>query len=378
MNQGFSHKQDKISGVQDVRIEQRGGLGLITLHRPEALNALNLEMIRQIAGALDRWQRDPSVQAVFFRGSGERAFCAGGDLKLFHQAGMSLRKGEVDSRVPAVFFAEEYSLNRQIFHYPKPTVAFMNGITMGGGFGLAGNCAHRIVTEKTVFAMPEVGIGFFPDVGSVYHLLRCPAGVGNYLALTGERLTGAEVMQAGLGDYYVPRENESNIIEQLQKPSLNDREIRAVIDSFALGSLPDTDFSRHMPLIARIFEAPDVMNIFKLLAQDGSPWASAVFDLMKTRSPASVMVTAEHLAGAQGQEFDDVIRTDFILAQRFIERMDLYEGIRAVLIEKGSKPQWDPARFEDIAPADVAQYFKPTGYDLDDVQIFASDVILLT
>lgn len=364
--------------MPEILFEQKGVLGLVTLNRPAALNALTLEMIRQMAGTLRRWQRDPSVHAVFFKGAGDRAFCAGGDLKQFHRAGMNFRRGQVDLRIPSVFFAEEYSLNRQIFHYPKPTVAFMNGITMGGGFGIAGNCAHRIATEKTVFAMPEVGIGFFPDVGSVYHLLRCPPGIGSYLALTGARLASYDLMHAQLADYFVPQENEANILEELQKPGIAGPAVRAAIAGFSVKAVPPTEFSGNMGKIGGIFEAPDVAAILKTLAQDGSPWARETFDLMRSRSPASVMVTAEHLARSAGQDFDDVIRTDYILSQRFIERMDLYEGIRAVLIDKDNAPQWNPAAFEALTPADIGQYFRPTPHQLDDVQIFADDVILLT
>ena len=154
--------------VSDIR----GSLGVITLNRPEALNALTLDMIRSIAVTLKRWQHDDAVKAVLFLGAGERAFCAGGDIKSFHSAGMAYRRGEVDLKVSALFFAEEYSLNKHIFHYPKPTIAVMDGITMGGGYGIAGHCKHRLATKNTVFAMPEVGIGFFPDIGSVYHLLK--------------------------------------------------------------------------------------------------------------------------------------------------------------------------------------------------------------
>jgi enoyl-CoA hydratase len=362
MNQGFSG--------DEVLIGQQGTLGVITLNRPKALNALSLEMIRQIAAALQKWEKDASVAMVLFVGAGERAFCAGGDLKIFHRAGMDYRKGVVPPVVPSVFFAEEYSLNRQIFHYPKPTIAFMNGITMGGGFGIAGNCQHKIATEKTVFAMPETGIGFFPDVGSVYHLLRTPGSFGHYLALTGKQIGPGDMLHARLADFYMPTAALDDLIGKLKK---SDGKIPLVILAWLAQPNPEPEMFRiHGDEIDAVFDFPAIHEIMTVLEQNPSAFSISTRDILRKRSPSSLAVTARHLDKSRGKSFDDIIRTDFILAQHFLARMDLYEGIRAALIERDNAPCWDPVSLEAVSDDYVRRYFQPTGRNLDDVQIFAA------
>jgi enoyl-CoA hydratase len=359
MNQGFSE--------HEVLIERRGGLGLITLNRPKALNALSLEMIRQISAALRRWENDPGIRTVLFRGTGPRAFSAGGDLKIFHRAGMDFRRGLVHPRVPAMFFAEEYSLNRQIFHYGKPTAAFMNGITMGGGFGIGGNCKYRIATDKTWFAMPETGIGFFPDVGSVYHLLRSPGHMGRYLGLMAAQVGPGDMLAANLAGYYMSSSAEQKLVDGLQAQD-PETVIGALSEPYPEGEV----FLKHAAKIEATFGHNDVRQIFAALTKDGSEWAAAALEVLRKRSPASVLVTAAHFEQSEGRDFDDIIHMDFILAQRFLERMDLYEGIRAVLIDRDNEPRWNPPVLEDMTRDDVRRYFEPTGYHLNDVKIFAS------
>ncbi|MCC7305455.1 MAG: enoyl-CoA hydratase/isomerase family protein [Alphaproteobacteria bacterium] len=356
---------------EEVLIERKGPLGVITLNRPAALNALTLEMIRQVSDALRMWQKDNGIISVLFLGAGERAFSAGGDLKALYRVGMDYRRGNVDSRLPAIFFAEEYCLNRQIFHYPKPTIAFMDGITMGGGFGIGGNCKHRIVTEKTVMAMPEVGIGFFPDVGSVFHLLRSPRHFGRYMALTGISVGPGDVLEARLAEYFVPAAQRKKLLRALENVS-KAQGVEQAIRDIAQKNPPSVEFSAHGEKTEKIFDSLEVQKILGALARDGSAWAEEVLDTMRKRSPASIVVTAEHLRRSAGKSFDDVIREDFILVQRFAQRMDLYEGIRAVIVDKDNKPKWDPPDFDAMDSAYAQGYFNPTGYNLDDVKIFAA------
>ncbi|MCD8526521.1 MAG: enoyl-CoA hydratase/isomerase family protein [Alphaproteobacteria bacterium] len=187
---------------QDILIEQRGAAGVITINRPAALNALNLNVLRGMWDALQSWKDDPAIKAVVLTGAGHKAFCAGGDLKHFHGAGQAYKRGEADLMHPVSFFSLEYSLNTLIYHYPKPIVALMNGITMGGGYGLAGNSSIRVACEETLFAMPETKIGFFPDVGAVSHLVKAPSHIGRYLAMTGNTLPGGRYGVSGAGGLF--------------------------------------------------------------------------------------------------------------------------------------------------------------------------------
>lgn len=362
MNQDFSEEFE-----EEVVLEKRNGVGLVTLNRPKALNALSLEMIRQIASALNIWQEDADIKCVLFRGAGDRAFCAGGDLKIFHRAGMEVRKGKSLPKVAAVFFAEEYSLDRQIFHYPKPTIAFMDGITMGGGYGIAGNCKHRIATERTLFAMPETGIGFFPDVGSMYHLTRAPKNTGRFFAIMAAQVKAGDMLAAKLADYFMSSKKENDLIAALEKEP-PEKALAGLAEA-----KPEADvLKKYGDQINLVFSHKTVPEIIGALEKDNSPWSKDMLDILRKRSPASVMVVATYYAQAKNKEFDAIIHTDFILAQRFLERMDLYEGVRAVLIERDNAPKWEPATLEAVTKEYVQRYFEPTGHDLGDVRIFAA------
>ena len=355
MNQAIASDQ--------VLIDVDEGLGIITLNRPEALNALSLDMIRIIAATLQRWEDDAAVQVVVFNGAGERAFCSGGDIKSFYHAGMDFRRGLASNRVPVVFFAEEYSLNKQIAHYPKPTVAFMDGFTMGGGYGIAGHCDLRIATDKTVFAMPEAGIGFFPDVGSMYHLQQCPGHYGRYLALTGQGVDGQTACAAGLADVYVGASSLDDVLGKLKA----NPDIEQVIND-----LGDTDCADipHMEEINQVFQSLDIMEIFERLEELGSEFGDKVTVLLGGRSPVSLRVIAKYLEKSQDFSVDEVLGMDFTIVQHFIGQGDMYEGIRAQLIDKDRTPQWEHACVSEVTEEHVNTYFTPTGYDLKDVQIF--------
>ena len=350
----------------EILITLENGIGHIVLNRPRALNALSLEMIRMIAATLKAWEKDDAVRAVLFSSAGDRAFCSGGDIKSFYHAGMDYRRGQVDHKIPAVFFSEEYKLNQQIFHYPKPTIAYMDGITMGGGYGIAGHCKIRIATPKTVFAMPEVAIGFFPDVGAVYHLLKAPHHFGRYLALTGRHITAGDMLAAGLADVYMDSGLEGDVLNALQENDCIDAALKHYVKP-----LPDAEvYEKFAKDIERVFELWSLADIFEQLRKTKGGFSEETFSFFAKASPLSVCVTLEHLKRCEGQDFDTVIAADFLLAQRFIMYPDLYEGVRATLITKDRRPIWEPPLFNAVRQDEIARYFEPTDYALEDVKIF--------
>ncbi len=341
----------------EILAENRGGLGVITLNRPRSLNALSLEMIRTVSHLLRVWEKDDSVSAVVFVGAGEKAFCAGGDVKSFYRTGMDFRRGSVGQEVAMLFFEEEYAMDRQIFHYSKPTVSFMNGITMGGGYGIAGNCKHRVATPQTVFAMPEVGIGFYPDVGAVYHLLKAPGHFGAYLSLTGNSIGAGDVMAAGLADYYTDLGVEE-FLESLGQVALSGQDLKDGLSSLE-GALPEPDvLKNHGDVIEEAFSRYDVMQICETLQGDGREWAREILKILAMRSPYSVKVTARLLEMSQGKDFDEVMDINRMLTLRFLQRQDMYEGIRAVVIDKDKVPVWSVSALKEVAQSDVNEYFK--------------------
>jgi enoyl-CoA hydratase len=350
---------------ESVRWFDDRGIGVVVLNRPEALNALSLDMIEAIAAALERWRNDPDVRAVMFVGAGERAFCAGGDIKAFYYAGQHHHQSGQEGPVPGVFFAHEYALNRQIFHYPKPAIAVMNGITMGGGYGIAGHCRYRIATERTVFAMPEVGIGFYPDVGSVFHLLRAPNFYGHYLALTGLSINGSEMVHARLADYFV----NSSKIKELKDFIYKSDDVYEAILRFA-DPVPDSAFLvAYSAEIADVFCQDSPEKMITNLAASRSVLAQRALEALRQKSPTSIKVTCAYLQRAAGMNFDEIIATDLILTQNFIQKHDFYEGIRAQVIDKDKNPRWSPASLSAVLEADIERYFRaPEHNNPEDVQ----------
>lgn len=352
----------------EVIIETRDGLGLITLNRPKALNALSLDMIRQIATALHHWQSNDDVKAVVFMGTGDRAFCSGGDIKAFYSAGMDSRRGAVSPRVPLLFFAEEYSLNKQIFNYLKPTVSIMDGITMGGGYGIAGHCNVRICGDRTMMAMPEVIIGFFPDIGGMYHLNQCPHYYGRYMALTGDSVNGKQAVALGLGDIYLDDVNEDAVVSAVQGV-LDEADFEAALKA-ALDGVVVSEPLPNAELIEKAFANTCVAEVIAALEDDGSEEAKDIIAVLRSVSPTSLKIVSECIRTVGGMSFDEVIAQDFILVQHFVKQSDMYEGIRARLIDKDNKPNWFPQGIEKIDEDAVKGYFTSTGYDLSDVEIF--------
>ncbi len=353
-------------GSDEVRFSTQGPLGLITMTRPKALNALTLGMIRQMAPQLAAWAGDPSVAAVVIEGEGERAFCAGGDVRVVWEAG---RQGQHQAGqaglMTADFFREEYQLNRQIHAFPKPYVALIDGITMGGGVGLSVHGAVRLATERTLFAMPETAIGLFPDVGGSFFLPRLLGGIGLYLALTGARLKAADCLYSGIATHYAPAAELPKVFEALQ--GCDWRQVVSGLNT-ALGAVTvapaeEGTLAALRPAIDRCFLGKNsVEAVLAALAAEGSPWGQETLDLLAKRSPTSLRVSLEQLKRGAQLAFDDCMTMEYRMSQAAMRSgADFYEGIRAVLVDKDHAPKWNPATLAAVTPAMVDAFFAPLG-----------------
>ncbi|HEY1864570.1 MAG TPA: enoyl-CoA hydratase/isomerase family protein [Roseiarcus sp.] len=338
------------SADAEALIERRGRAGVIVLNRPKALNALTLAMVMLIAAALNDWQGDGAVDRIIILGTGERAFCAGGDIRRLYDLG---RAGDHDAQL--TFWREEYQLNRQIKTYPKPIVALVDGIVMGGGVGLAMHAAHIVAGERFIFAMPEVGIGFFPDVGAAWLLPRLPFRMGVYFALTGLRADAADALALGLAQTFVPssafpalaRELESSEPLQpvLARFSAPPRRSRLIGDAEAI----EACFSR--PDRAAILDALDKAGTH------GRAFAAPARAAMMEKSPTSQAIALRQMALGATIDFDDALRMDYRIVSRICRGHDFYEGVRAVIVDKDNRPTWalPPSRTE------VDAYFASLG-----------------
>lgn len=350
----------------ELLAEQRGALGVLTLNRPQALNALTLDMIRGIATQLSAWEKDDAIRAVLIRGAGDKSFCAGGDIKAVYAVGMAYKNGDTARNETHDYFHQEYRMNRQIYHYPKPLIAFMDGITMGGGYGVAGPCRYRIATENTLFAMPEVAIGLFPDVGSTFFLNRSPHRIGYFLAVTGSRLRAADMIYAGLADYYCKSAQAEELEEALQADLAQGHDIAATLS--ALNTMPpgEAELAQRESMIERTFYKENIVEILTALVREKDPWALEMAQIIESSCPLSVKIALSHMLKSRGKSFDEVTETDFTLAQHFMDGTEFYEGVRALLIDKDKAPQWTPPRLDLLPDNEVERHFTPTGWSLDD------------
>lgn len=339
-------------------IERNGGVVTATLNRPQALNALSLEIVEGLTRALAGWEADSSVKTIILRGAGDRAFCAGGDIKAAYHAGQKWLHDGGDDKFVSHFFRLEYRLNRALHHCTKTTIALMDGITMGGGYGLAGQCKVRVATENTLFAMPETAIGFFPDVGSVWHMNRSPKRYGYYLAITGNHVKADDMIAAQLADVYV----KSDYIPALYN-ALIGGEGAGVIETLA--SRPEPGFMRAQGnVIKRAFKAATVEDIIDNLNASG-PFGAETAAVIATRSPTSVKLALAYMQRMAEQDFDTVMENDYRVAQHILKGHDFYEGVRAMVIDKDRKPQWNPATLAAVSDQDIDGFFAPAPYPLD-------------
>ncbi|TVR07790.1 MAG: enoyl-CoA hydratase/isomerase family protein [Salinarimonadaceae bacterium] len=331
--------------------ERVGSAGVITLNRPHALNALTLSMVRDMRAALEAWAGDAAITRVVVQGSGEKAFCAGGDIRKLVEAGKAGRPEEA-----LAFWREEYELNALIAAYPKPYISLIDGICMGGGVGVSLHGSHRVAGERYLFAMPEVGIGFFPDVGASYALPRLPGRAGLYLALTGARLKYADALSLGLATHAAVSADFDPIREALAAGE----DVDAVLGRHrrAVSEAPLLTLSG---LIDRVFDAASVEEILANLDFEGSEVADGIAKTIRAKSPTSLRIAYEQVRRGAELDFREAMRMEFRIVSRILDGRDFYEGVRAVLIDKDQTPRWDPARLEDVADADVEAYFAPLG-----------------
>lgn len=354
--------QDQDPNILSERI---GSAVVITLNRPEALNALTLGMIRTIRDILAACKIDEAVKVIIFKGAGGKAFCAGGDIKAVYHAGIGLSDPAQKAGLAKTYFADEYLMNRELFSYPKPIVAMMDGITMGGGYGVAGPCRYRVATENTSFAMPETGIGFFPDVGSMYYLTRVPDRMGHWMALTGHTVNGANMMAFGLASHSMPSAKIAECIAEICKGGEG---VQAILERMHQSHAPKNETLRSVVnIIAKAFEHNTVEKILAALDEPGHDFAARTAAIMRSRSPTSLKVTHAYYQKMQGRSFDEVTAMDYRLSIRFALGHDFYEGIRAALIDKDRTPKWEPPRLEDVTDSVIASYFAADLPDLDAV-----------
>lgn len=348
------------------------GVGLVTLDRPAALNALNLDMVRDLTKALTGWREDPAVEAVAVRGSNKHgvfgAFCAGGDIRFFHTAGIA-NDPDLES-----FFTEEYRLNHLIFNYPKPYIAFMDGIVMGGGMGISQGASLRIITERTKIAMPETNIGLFPDVGGGYFLPKCPGFSGEYLGLTGKMLVGSEALAVDLADFAINSDNLADYWDSLtnnEMMSVDQRisRLHSVIDNAKLPEASDW----LSPEIDETFDFDTPAEIMQALKESGTHWATETLAILQKRSPLMLHVSLRQIRQGRHMSLADELRLERTLVQhcfythhlgRTGVESETVEGIRALAVDKDHSPMWNPSRIEEVTPAMVDPFFEsPWGPD---------------
>lgn len=331
----------------DILFERRGRLGLVTLNRPKALNALTHPMALALEAQLLAWRADPAVGWVAIVGAGERAFCAGGDIRALYEAGLE------DGARNFAFYADEYRLNALIHGYPKPYVAFMDGVTMGGGVGVSVHGSHRVAGDATLFAMPETGIGLFPDVGGTWFLPRLPGEIGMWLALTGARLRAADAVAAGVCDLYLPSAAIADALAALETDHPDQ------VLPFRAATPEGETLAGLRPQIDRAFVGDDVEAILAALAAEGSPWAAAQRKTILTKSPMSTRIAFRQIRLGRRLDFAACMALEFGLARFCMTQPDFYEGVRATIIEKTGAPTWRPASLAEADDAFVAAAFNP-------------------
>ena len=336
---------------EDVLIERRGAVGHISLNRPQAIHALTLGMCHMMTAALLEWRDDDGIEAVIVDHAEGRGFCAGGDVAMLRKSAL-----EDGGRRGRAFFLTEYRLNHLLFTYPKPVVAFMDGITMGGGVGISQPAKFRVATENTRLAMPETGIGLFPDVGGGWYLSRLGGRLGQFLALTGARLDGPECLWTGLATHYL----RSAQLEEVKARIFDHPGRIAGILSEPAASPPEARIAGNADLIARHFASDAYEDILASLEKDESRWAEKERDTLGTKSPQACKVALRELAeSAALTDFADEMRMEYRIASRVLLRPDFAEGVRALIVNKTNDPQWEPASPEGVTEEMLDAIFAP-------------------
>ncbi len=343
----------------DLIARREGAVGVIRLNRPKAINAVTLEMFRDIDRALDAFEADPDVSVILLEGAGERGLCAGGDIRALYES------SKVHGDLGKILWCEEYILNARIAKFPKPYVAFMDGIVMGGGVGLSAHSRHRVVTERTRLAMPEVGLGFFPDVGGTWLLVRSPGEIGTYFGLTGQTMNGPDAIHARFADAVVP----SGQLEALREALIQVRagatsdEIKTIIDGFATGETSGP-VAAMQSRIDGWFAYNRMQDIVAGLQRDGSELAQSTLNTLNEKSPRGMVVTLKLLRLARASSsLEECLVREYRAALQVFASDDFREGVRAAVIDKDRNPKWSPPGIEDVTPEMVAPYFAAIGAD---------------
>ncbi len=337
--------------MEDVLIRREGKAGVISLNRPAALHALTLDMVHAMTAALIKWRDDPAVEAIIIDHAEGRGFCAGGDIAFLRDSIVNEGGGQARQ-----FFHDEYQLNHLMFGYEKPIVAFIDGVVMGGGVGISQPARFRVATEHTRFAMPEVGIGLFPDVGGSWYLSRLEGRMGAFLALTGARLDGAEAIELGLATHYLPADR---LAEAKARIAEHPDRIAGILSELA-ATPPEARIARNRAAINRLFAGNSVAEIADALDKDGSDWAIVERATLGSKSPLSCMIALRQLReGLAADDFAAIMRMEYRIASRVIMRPDFAEGVRAVIIDKDNAPVWNPATPQDVTDALLDSVFAP-------------------
>ena len=341
----------------EILFDRRGAAGIVTLNRPKALNALTHEMVRSLAAKLAKWETDDAVTRVIIRANGERAFCAGGDLR-----GVTTRGKEKEA---LIFFQDEYRLNAAIKRYPKPYIALIDGIVMGGGVGVSVHGSHRVASEKFQFAMPEVGIGFFPDVGGTWMLPRLAGKIGTFCALTGERLKTADGVNAGVCTHHVPASRFPDLTEALCGNVSVDATIAAFAEPVSSGEIV-----AKKELIDRLFAGNQIEEILVSLDREAgangenAAWAGKIAAIVRTKSPTSLRIALEQMKRGAKWSFEECMRAEYRIVSRVLYEDDFYEGVRAAIVDKDNQPRWNPASLAAVTPEMVERHFAPLAEEL--------------
>ena len=335
--------------MDEILFDVIDGAGRVTLNRPQALNALTHGMVRALDAKLAAWAEDDAIAKVIIEGAGTRAFCAGGDIRVLYEVMARRNDPFIDT-----FYRDEYRLNHRIHTYPKPYVALIDGVVMGGGVGVSIHGSHRLVTENALFAMPETGIGFFPDVGGAWFLSRMPGEIGMYLGLTGTRLGPADALYCGVATHYLPRERVAGALDDLD-----------ALDSLVAADPGPAPLAERRAAIDRCFAGDSVEAIIQALEIEGDDWAGETLAVMASKSPTSQKVAFRQMRQGAGLDFAEAIALEFRLSQRFCAGRDFREGIRAAVIDKDRDPKWHPATLAEVDESHVDAYFAPlAGGDL--------------
>jgi enoyl-CoA hydratase/carnithine racemase len=331
--------------TETVHARIDGRVGRIVLDRPRALNALDPGMIRACAAALDSWRDDPAVHAVVIEGAGGRAFCAGGDIRAIRENALA-----GDAAAVEAFFAEEYALNLAVATYPKPYVALVDGICMGGGIGVSVHGAYRVATERALFAMPETAIGFFPDIGATYFLPRLPGALGMYMGLTGARIAGADAVHAGLATHFVPSERLSTLSETLARDG-----VASLAEAAA--PLPAFTLAPHRAAIDRCFSGETVADILAALEREDTDWARETIATLRGHSPSSLLWSHAAIRRGATLTLPAALQAELALTRTVTRHPDFAEGVRAMVVDKDRTPRWSPPRLEDVPEEAIQRMF---------------------